>query len=39
MERCKILFIDDKPREGNYFKVIKKALPHHDILVRENGKD
>jgi DNA-binding NtrC family response regulator len=39
MERCKILFIDDKPGEGNYLKVIKKALPSYDILVRENGKD
>ena len=39
MERRKILFIDDKPKEGNYLEVIKKALPHYDILVRENGKD
>ena len=39
MERQKILFIDDKPNEGNYLEVIKKALPHYDILVRENGED
>ncbi len=39
MKQNKILFIDDKPEEGNYLGVIKKALPDCDILVRENGKD
>ena len=39
MERQKILFIDDKPEEGNYLEVIKKSLPHYDILVRENGRE
>ncbi len=39
MELYKILFIDDKPEEGNYMGVIKEALPHYDILARKNGKD
>ncbi|MCK5010059.1 MAG: response regulator, partial [Deltaproteobacteria bacterium] len=39
MKQGKILFIDDKPEEGNYLGVIKKALPDCDILVRENGKE
>ena len=39
MKQGKILFIDDKPEEGNYLGVIKKALPGCDILVRENGKE
>ena len=39
MKQDKILFIDDKPEEGNYLGVIKKALPDCDILVRENGKE
>ena len=39
MDRGKILFIDDKPAEGNYLEVIQKALPHADILVKTNGKE
>jgi DNA-binding NtrC family response regulator len=39
MKQDKILFIDDKPEEGNYLGVIQKALPRYDILVREKGRD
>ncbi len=39
MKQGKILFIDDKPEEGNYLGVIQKALPRYDILVREKGRD
>lgn len=35
----KILFIDDRPKEGNYLDVIAKALPHYAIIARKNGKE
>jgi len=39
MKKLKILFIDDHPEEGNYLEVIKKALPHYDLVVKKNGRD
>jgi two-component system NtrC family response regulator len=39
MKQRKILFIDDRPKEGNYLDVIEKALPHYEIVARKNGKE
>ena len=39
MKKRKILFIDDRPKEGNYLDVIEKALPHYQIVARKNGTD
>jgi two-component system NtrC family response regulator len=39
MKKPKILFIDDRPKEGNYLDVIEKALPHYHIVARKNGKE
>ncbi len=39
MNQQTILFIDDNPEEGNYLKVIKKALPRYEILVRKSGSE
>ena len=39
MKKRKILFIDDRPKEGNYLDVIEKALPHYQIVARKNGTE